>query len=105
MNTLRPGSTPLARFRCETTELVDILAPLARSILCLESPHSMLADVILYWAATCAWYRRMLNDSEFGLDSVTQQCLTSIVNRRYREIINEGPHDAYIACLALDPRT
>ena len=103
MNTLRPGSKLLARFRCEITELVDILAPLARSILCLESPHSTLADVILYWAATCAWYRRMLNDPEFGLDDTTQQTLISIVNRRYREIINNGPHDAYLACLALDP--
>lgn len=92
-----------ARFRYELAELVDILAPIAHSILCLESPHSTLADVILYWAAICAQYRQLIDDRSFGLKSSVQQALISIINRQYREIINNGPHDAYFACLALDP--
>ena len=100
---IQPNSTHAARFHCEVTELVDVLAPIARSILCLESPHSTMADVILFWAAICAWYHRLLNDPEYDFSENTKSVLISIVNRRYREIINNGPHDAYIACLALDP--
>ena len=83
---------------------MDILAPIARAILCLESPDSTLADVMMYWSAICAWYRRLLNDPTIDLGAPTREALVSIINRRYREIINNGPHDAYMACLALDPR-
>ena len=59
---------------------------------------------MLFWAAICAWYRRLLRDPDFDIDDSTRKALIFIVNRRYREIINNGPHDAYIATLALDPR-
>lgn len=100
---VRPNSNAANRFRCQATELIEILAPLARSILCLESPQSTLADVMLFWATTCAWYRCLLNDPDFDLDTDTREALVSIVHRRYSEIINDGPHDAYFTSLALHP--
>ena len=60
---------------------------------------------MLFWAATCAWYQCLLQDPDFDIDDSTQKALVIIVNRRYRKIINNGPHDAYIATLALDPCT
>ena len=100
---LHPNSNAANRFWCQATELVEVLTPLAHAILCLESLQSTLADVMIFWATACTWYCQLLNDPNFDLDIQSWHMLISIVNHHYSEIINDGPHDAYFACLALHP--
>lgn len=86
------------------TELVNILEPLARALLCLESTQGTLADVYFFWLAALASLNQHFNSKNSLLSADDKSRLQSIVCRRFNEAINEAPTDMYATAFFLDPR-
>lgn len=89
-------------FKRTLTQLVAILEPFARMLQCLESTYSTVADVYLFWLAAMASLKQHL-ESKNGLSASVKRRVIKIVNKRYNEMINTAPTDAYITGFFLDP--
>ncbi|PVF91233.1 hypothetical protein CPB86DRAFT_675702, partial [Serendipita vermifera] len=46
--------TQIMQYRLHLMQLVNVCAPLAKSLRCLEAPESTCSDVLLYWLASAA---------------------------------------------------
>lgn len=66
------------QFICALQQLTTVLAPVAKSITCLESTHSTVADVYLFWLVVTAEVHRMI--SEDGLENVVKESICRAVN-------------------------
>lgn len=109
-NTFTPQTVPNLLFRTQAGQVVDLTNPLARAIICLESPHSTPADVLLFVAAALLMYEEVFtsikNDANAQLDGTKPplDAIASILTRRFRELIeSKNGHDAYYAALFLHP--
>ncbi|OCB87760.1 hypothetical protein A7U60_g5083 [Sanghuangporus baumii] len=96
-----PGFTASA-FSFGLQRLTMVLSPMAKSITCLESSHSTVADVYLFWLAVTADIHFML--SQDGLATSDSEKIRRAVNRRFNQMVNEAPSDVYITGFVLDPR-
>ncbi|KAG8979584.1 hypothetical protein FRB94_011532 [Tulasnella sp. JGI-2019a] len=88
-------------------QLKGALEPIARATKCLESSQATLADVYLFWLAIMAYYRDMIDNNmkDGGLqfpDDVLDQIRT-IVNSRYKEMIENPDRQFYLATFFLHP--
>lgn len=78
-----------------------MLSPVAKAITCLESTHSTVADVFLFWLAVNAAFHHLL--SQGGLSVSDSEKIRRVVNRRFNQMVNEAPCDVYITGFVLDP--
>jgi len=91
------------RYMNELACYTSIMAPVARSIKALEGRAANAADVYIFWLAIAASLRNLfLRDGD--IDDELAEKVTAIVNRRYKEFIDNSPTDVYFAAFFLDPR-
>ena len=79
------------------------MAPVARSIKALEGRAANAADVYIFWLAIAASLRDLFQDDQ-DIDKELAEKVTAIVNRRYKEFIDDSPTDIYFTAFFLDPR-
>ena len=87
----------------DLTKLLDVIAPFAKSIKCLESSHSTAADVYLFWLAIMAHLEDLFRKTPYTLPNHVKEQIRAISNRRFDGMINHAPTDVYIAAFFLDP--
>ncbi|KAH9936731.1 ribonuclease H-like domain-containing protein [Epithele typhae] len=95
--------------------LLSILGPIAKAIECLESAHSTLADVFMFWLAVMASYDTFLADTSRSADlsDETKDEIRRILNYRWKQMIepplntSKGDHtqgtSVYVAAFVLHP--
>lgn len=89
-----------------TTELAtytSIMAPIARSIKALEGRAANAADVYIFWLAIAASLRNLFQHDR-DIDKGLAEKVTAIMNKRYKEFIDNSPTDIYFTAFFLDPR-
>lgn len=91
------------RFQMELTRLIKVLTPFAKSIACLESSQSNPADVYLFWLAIMSTLKRLFDDDTNGFEESDASQIRAIANKRFRELLEEGPDDCYVSAFYLDP--
>ncbi|QRV97090.1 hypothetical protein RhiJN_25109 [Ceratobasidium sp. AG-Ba] len=101
---LRGDSTGTVRFELELKQVAAVLAPIARAIVCLESPFANPADVYMHWLALAAWLQRIFKDDTIDLTPKTVEGIVLYYNHRFQEVIDDAPSDIYFTALCLDPR-
>lgn len=77
--------------------------PVARAITCLESTHSTVSDVYLFWLAVTATIHQIIVDDITGLPTHVTEQIHQAVNRRFDQMVNEAPSDVYLTGFVLDP--
>lgn len=87
----------------ELATYTSIMAPIARSIKALEGRATNAADVYIFWLAIAASLRELFKRDQ-DIDKVLAEKVTVIVNRRYKEFIDNSPTDVYFTAFFLDPR-
>ncbi|KAJ3792320.1 ribonuclease H-like domain-containing protein [Lentinula aff. detonsa] len=94
----------------ETTmyQYLAIIGPIARSLWSLESTVANAADVYVFWLAIAATLKNLFLDkqavSRLGLTQDQIQDIIRIVNKRYKDFIDDSPTDIYFSAFYLDPR-
>jgi hypothetical protein len=91
-------------FKLMLTELVNVLEPLARALLCLESTRSTLGDVYFFWLAALAALNQHFSSKNNLLSAQDKSRLQSMIYSRFNEAMNEAPTDVYVTTFFLDPR-
>lgn len=59
--------TQIMQYRLHLMQLVNVCAPLAKSLRCLEAPESTCSDVLLYWLASAAVLKDLFSLPKSGL--------------------------------------
>ncbi|EPS92544.1 hypothetical protein FOMPIDRAFT_1107902, partial [Fomitopsis schrenkii] len=90
-------------FECSLNELLSIGLPYAKTIVCLESTHSTVADVFLYWCGIGASLKRVLAQKGAAFPEQVKAEVRGIFNFRWSEMFEEGPTDAHLSAVYLDP--
>jgi len=90
----------------DLTVYTSVMAPIARSIKALESRAANAADVFVFWLGIAASLRSLFSEPSHitGITSELAGKVTRVVNRRYKEFIDNSPTDVYFAAFFLDPR-
>lgn len=79
------------------------MEPIARSIKALEGRAANAADIYIFWLAIASSLRSLFaRDGDIGEE--TAENVTAIINRRYKEFIDDSPTDIYFTAFFLDPR-
>jgi hypothetical protein len=99
-------------FQLQSSQYITIVEPIARSLWSLESPQANAADVFIFWLAIAASLKELFSkgSEETGIQPRLAKKVTAIINRRYKEFINEssgsgGDRDIYFTAFFLHPRT
>lgn len=92
------------KFQYELTQLLTVIAPVAKAITCLESTLSTVADVYLFSLAVTASIHQVITDGTSGLPVDTMEEIRRLVNFRFDQMVNESPSDVYLTGFILDPR-
>ncbi|CAE6421153.1 unnamed protein product, partial [Rhizoctonia solani] len=101
---LDEASVPAMDFRKALTQLVNVLEPFARALLCLESMQSTLSDVYFYWLAALAALNQNFELKQSWLSIQDKAWFQNIIYCCFNEAINDAPTDVYISAFFLDPR-
>ncbi|KZV69049.1 hypothetical protein PENSPDRAFT_581596, partial [Peniophora sp. CONT] len=91
--------------------LIKVLMPIAYAITCLESTHSTVADVFMFWLAVMAQFESFLASSASDdLSADDKDKIRRILNARWRQMIvspsTNGPEDTvsvYVVGFMLHP--
>ena len=92
-------------FESELSAFVEVLAPIAKSITCLESTHSTVSDVFIFWLACMATIADIIQDDRYGMGPAVTEGIRRRMNKRYEQMIEKAPCDIYFTGFFLDPRT
>jgi hypothetical protein len=92
------------KFEMELSQLLTILAPVAKAITCMESTHSNVSDVYVFWLAVTATIHQIIEDDITGLPFDVMEKIRKAVNFRFNQMINDAPDDVYLTGFMLDPR-
>ncbi|KAH9936738.1 uncharacterized protein BXZ73DRAFT_45046 [Epithele typhae] len=110
-----PNTRASGTFIADLSMLLSILGPIAKAIECLESAHSTLADVFMFWLAVMASYDTFLADTSRSADlsDETKDEIRRILNYRWKQMIepplntSKGDHtqgtSVYVAAFVLHP--
>lgn len=95
------------KFEQELTRYTSILAPIARAIKSLEATDATAADVYIFWLGIASTLRDLFGrpEDETGIPHELAKKITAIVNKRYKEIIDNAPRDVYFTAFFLHPST
>ena len=86
----------------ELATYTSIMAPIARSIKALEGRDANAADVYVFWLAIAALLRKLFSHDE-DIDGEVARKVTTILNRQYKEFIDNSPMDIYFTAFFLNP--
>jgi hypothetical protein len=103
-NCFRTGGTAAFKFQYGLTQLLAVIAPIAKAIQCLESTHSTVADVYIFWLAVTASIHDVITDDKTDLPVIIREKIRKFVNFHFDQMINEAPSDIYLTGFILDPR-
>ncbi|KAG6370620.1 hypothetical protein JVT61DRAFT_11244 [Boletus reticuloceps] len=103
-NLFQPGSIVGLTFEISLNRFTQVGAPIAKSIVCLESTQTNPADVYKYWIAICGSVKQVLNNPTNGFSSDDASEIYRVVNACFHEQLQDGPADCYLAAFALEPR-
>jgi hypothetical protein len=92
------------QFEVELQQLLTVLAPIAKAITCLESTHSNVSDVYLFWLAVTATIHQIITEDITGLPIHVTEEIRQAVNYRFNQMVNDAPCDVYLTGFILDPR-
>ncbi|KAI0688084.1 ribonuclease H-like domain-containing protein, partial [Cytidiella melzeri] len=91
-------------FSAKLEELLVILAPGAKATTCLESTHSTVSDVYVFWLATLAELHDRITDPHIPMPNGVREDIWRIANFRWKAMIEQAPRDVYHTGFILDPR-
>ncbi|KAG8744291.1 hypothetical protein FRC12_014824 [Ceratobasidium sp. 428] len=97
-------ATSALKFRLMLTELVNILEPFARALVCLESAQSTLADVYFFWLSALASLNQYFLSNHSQLTTAEKERILRLASNRFNEAINDAPTDCYLTAFFVDPR-
>jgi hypothetical protein len=92
-------ASDVLELRILLTRMAGLLEYPARCITCLESSHSTLADVFLFWLSAAASISEFLSKAKFPF--ATKKAIYKATNARFTEMVHTGPSDAYLTALYL----
>ncbi|KAI0695307.1 hypothetical protein BC835DRAFT_1273502, partial [Cytidiella melzeri] len=99
------ANTVNLKVRVRNNELLLILAPGAKSTMCLESTNSTVSDVYVFWLATLAELHDIITDRHNPMPNEVREDIRRIANFRWKGMIEQSPTaDVYHAGFILDPR-
>ena len=84
---------------------MEVLAPMAKSITCLESTHSTVSDVYIFWLACMASVADTITADRHGMGAEVTEDIRRFMNMRWVQMIEKAPCDVYFTGFLLDPRT
>ena len=86
---------------------VSVLAPIGRAIKSLEAADTTAGDVFAFWLAIASTLRELFGrgESHTGIGTALAQKITTIVNKRYKDVIDHSPTDVYFVSFFLNPST
>ncbi|KAI0356376.1 hypothetical protein OH77DRAFT_1401645 [Trametes cingulata] len=95
------------KFEVALLQYLAVTTPFARAIKCLESSATTASDVYAFWLAIMSRLEFLMTGSgakKLGLSTQTMEDVRAIANQRFKELLEDGPEDIYIAAFFLDPR-
>lgn len=95
------GTYSAGKFEMDLTQFLSVEAPIAKSITCLESSHSTVSMVYLFFLAVTATIHQIIKEG--GLPSDVADQIRKAVNFRFNQQINDAPDDVYLTGFMLDP--
>lgn len=102
----RPGlfssDTSVSMFRLKLDQLLAVLAPIGKATTCLESSHSTVSDVFIFWLAVMSELHAVIVSESSGLDESVKEAIRHAANARWKQMF--GKHDVYLTGFVLDPR-
>jgi hypothetical protein len=105
MDQLFKKGWPATMFTSNLERYCNITGPIAKAITLLGSTHSTPSDVYVLYLAIGAAFNDVLSDSgRSGLSITDTEQIRSIYNKRYKQMIDDAPHDVYFSSFILDPR-
>lgn len=99
-----PETMSSTEFEMKLRQLLLVIGPPAKSITCLESAHSTVADVYVFWLAVMASLNELIESDALGLPIAVIEKIRRLCNYRFDQMINDGPSDIFVAGFFLDPR-
>jgi hypothetical protein len=63
----KPDTIATKTFKYDLEQLLLVIGPIAKSIKCLESSHSTVADVYLFWLAIVASLEDLIENDKLAL--------------------------------------
>ena len=97
------GTYTAGKFEMDLNQYLAIEAPIAKSITCLESSHSTVSMVYLFFLAVTATIHHVINEG--GLLCLVEDQIWQAVNFQFNQQINKAPDDVYLTGFMLDPST
>ncbi|TFK82609.1 hypothetical protein K466DRAFT_499999, partial [Polyporus arcularius HHB13444] len=88
---------------CRLENLVKVLEPIGKSIECLESTHSTVSDVYLFWLACMASIHDIIVHDD-NLETSVKEDIRQATNRRWIQMIEQAPCNVYYTGFFFDPR-
>ncbi|KAI0742803.1 hypothetical protein C8Q80DRAFT_1109374, partial [Daedaleopsis nitida] len=90
------------QFEMSLIQYLSVTAPFAHAIKCLESAHTTIADVFIYWLAIMSRLQFLLIQNRSKLSSRMIGDICAIANQRFDRLINEVTTDVYVTASFLD---
>lgn len=90
-------------FELQLKQLVMILEPIARAIKCLEGLGVTVSDVWQFYVAITAVLRDLFEADVLSFPPSLRDAVSSIINRRFDQMINGPSGDLYLSGFYLDP--
>ena len=80
-----------------------MIGPIAKSIKCLESAHTTVADVFIFYVAFMAEIDDLSKSNKLILLLSVMADIRHLCNKRFNQMINEAPSDIFITGFFLVP--
>ncbi|TFY51406.1 hypothetical protein EVJ58_g10585 [Rhodofomes roseus] len=105
VNYLFVRNTPATlTFETQLNQFIDVTLPFVKALTCLESTHSTIADVFIFWCAIGASLKKVLSNPASGIPTSVRGEIRAIFNTRWRELFEEGTTaDVHLSAVYLDP--
>jgi hypothetical protein len=92
------------KFEMELSQLLTVLAPVAKAITCMELTQSNVSDVYVFWLAVTATIHQIIIEDVTGLPSDVIEDICKAVNFQFNQMVNDAPDDVYHMGFMMDPR-
>ncbi|KAJ7256333.1 ribonuclease H-like domain-containing protein [Mycena rebaudengoi] len=93
----------LQDFTMQLQQLCTVLEPIARAIKCLEGLEATVGDVWKFYVAITAVLQDLFAQNSISIPQAVQDEVCTIVNRRYKQMIDGPSGDLYLSGFYLDP--
>ncbi|KAI0327039.1 hypothetical protein GY45DRAFT_1257848 [Cubamyces sp. BRFM 1775] len=102
---LEEGNMASMTFEIQLRRYVSIIEPIARAIKSLEATDATAANVFVFWHSIAAELRNLLArpESETSIPRSLAEKIIGIINRRFKEVIDQALSDVYFTTFFLHP--